>query len=177
MWLIVETIIEVIISINVACIYYRVLKRAFDAYAQKVPFPYNPLTSISHFMAIQIVGIVMALFLGSPVFQFTLDSFTDQLVFISIIIITIGMMRVINIIHNGSDNNEIVVWSSVAIGVLSFTMFNVPDFINNTLSKIIILEQQQLQQLSSMIFIGTFLISICVETIGWVYKKMSIKYG
>lgn len=172
-----QTIVAIIISIFAVCIYFRVFKRAFDAFAHKDPFPYDPFASIGNFMTIQVGAIVFALFLGSPIIQFTLKSFTNQLIFISVIIITIGVLRLINIIKHDYINHDIVVWSCVAIGVLSFAIITIPDFIDVALSEIILIDQPQFQRVSLMLFIGTFLISIFVEGIGWLYKKISVKYG
>ncbi|MDO9129162.1 MAG: hypothetical protein Q7U34_04775 [Anaerolineales bacterium] len=171
------TTVSIIISLFVVCIYFRFMKRAFDTFAKEDAFPFRSFAPIVSIMTIQVWSIVLAFFLGSPIFQFKLNNFTQQLMFISVITITIGVMRLVNIIYPRAVNHDVVVWSCVAVGILLFILINIPGFILETLSEIISLDKQQFQLVSLMVFIGTFLITIIVEVIGMLYKKIDTMDG
>lgn len=167
------TVFSIILSIFIVCIYFRFMKRAFDTFTTKDEFlPYHHFDRIISIMTIQVWAIVLAFFLGPPILQFPINDYTEQLILISVVIIMIAVMRLINIVYPRAVNYDIVVWSCAAVGILAFTLFTIPDFISNALSKIISLNQQQFQVVSLMVCIGTFLISISVELIGKLYKRI-----
>jgi hypothetical protein len=182
----IQAILRIIPSFFVICIFVIAMREPFKAYMSPKPFPSDsspgakgstPFEWTLQLMAFQVVVLFLALFIGNPALSFSLSTFANQILFVSIIFITFGIFRLLNIVFPDGKNHNIIYWCCIAVGILSYAIISIPDFMENTLSKITTLDNQQLQIMSQLVFFGTFFITIIVESIGALYKYLDKKFS
>jgi hypothetical protein len=182
----IQAILRMIPSFFVVCIFFIAMREPFKAFISPKPFPSDsspgtnkrtPLEWTLQLMAFQVVVLFLALFIGSPALSFSISTFSDQLLFVSIIFIIFGIFRLFNIVYPEAKSQNMIYWCCIAVGIISYAIISIPNFMDNTLSKITSLDDQQLQIMSSLVFFGTFFITIIVELIGALYKYLDKKFS
>ncbi len=132
----------------------------------------NFISSVISLMVLNVWGCIFAFFFGNPIISISIKGNSDFFVFLAVVMLIIGSMRVINITAKELISTDVLIWLNAASGVFFFLLITDPAFITSPIETLLQSSKATISSIVLMLSFVSLVISLLIEFCGNLILKI-----